>query len=378
MKILVVFIDMLRNDLIDSDKVFSKNLSMMLENIGGVRYNNCYTEAPDTPRSLATFWSGEPPRVNGCDTRLKYPYFFLKESSFLDTARSNNFKIHVFANPNKLKSGIIPLNFNEIETISGPSKGGISHFLKSINKQNNTSDFIFIDLSDLHFANDDLAHNYISEFKGIKELSKSLRTIEEYRNHMDIDKYLVFSDHGHQYDYERKRSKTVDLLDDNRTNVFLQIWQGEERLSIDNRLTTVSEFGKSVGKVISGEKKNVLPKCVRNIRIEDHENFGVSVGLPIKVFRHISDDNDVTIDFKGEVKVHRGVCDKHNVISNSPGLEDFILEYNILQKYKEMKRVISPYSNGNRRSFINKYPIIKYAYRIFIRLSEPIIFKNKS
>ena len=371
-----MFIDMLRNDLIDNNKVYSKNISLMLERIGGIRYNNCYTEAPDTPRSLATFWSGKPPRLNGCDTRLKYPYFFLKDSSFLNTARSNNFKIHVFANPNKLKSGIIPLNFSEIQTISGPAKGGINDFLKTINHQNNTSDFIFIDLSDLHFANDDLAHNYISEIKGIKELSKALQIIEEYRNQMDIDKYFLFSDHGHQYDFERKRSKTVDLLDDNRTNVFLQIWQGEEGLSVDDRLTTVSEFGKSVRAVISGDKKNVVPNSVKNIRIEDHENFDVSVGLPLKVFRHISGDYDVTIDFKGDLKVHRGVCDKSKVIDNSPGLRDFILEYKIFQKYKEMKRVVSPYSNGNRRSSINKFPILKYAYRIFVLLSEPLIFKK--
>ena len=376
MKILVVFIDMLRNDIIDKNNATSKNLSITLENIGGIRYSNCYTEAPDTPRSLATFWSGKTPQYNGCNTRLKYPYFFLKGESSLDVALSKNFKIHVFANPNKLKSGIVPLNFDKIETLSGPGKGALSAFFDTLISQDNESDFIFVDLSDLHFANDDLAHNYLSESKGVKELLSSLQTIEEYRSHLSVDKYLIFSDHGHQYDYERRKSQTVDLLDDNRTNVFLQIWQGEKELTVDNRLTTLSEFGKSITESIGGYEQDISPRPANEVRIEDHENFSVSVGLPIKVYRHITSEYDVTVDYMGNLKTHRGFCDKNSVIERSSGLKDYITEYETYQKYKKMKRVVSTYSNGKRRSSINKLLILKYAFRIFVRMTEKFVEKK--
>lgn len=364
---------MLRNDLIDRNNAISKNLSLAIENIGGIRYSNCYTEAPDTPRSLATFWSGKSPQLNGCNTRLKYPYFFLKGESCLDAALSKNYKLHVFANPNKLKSGIIPLNFDKIKTLSGPGKGAMNAFFETIISQDNESDFIFIDLSDLHFANDDLAHNYVSEFKGVKELYNSLLTIEEYRSHISIDKFMIFSDHGHQYDYERRRSQTVDLLDDNRTNVFLQIWQGEKGLKVDNRLTTLSEFGNSIKEVICGDKHDISPKSVQEVRIEDHENFSVSVGLPIMVYRHISSEYDVTIDYTGNLKTHRGFFNRSSIINRSPGLDEYILEHDIHQKYKMMKRVVSPYSNGNRRSSINNLPILKYVFRLFVKMTERLL-----
>ena len=73
---------MLRNDLIIGDNP-NNQLKQFQGFLGGEIFTNMFTHAPDTPRSLACFWSGLIPEKNGCNTRLKYPYFFLKNPTLL-------------------------------------------------------------------------------------------------------------------------------------------------------------------------------------------------------------------------------------------------------------------------------------------------------
>jgi len=82
MKVLLVFIDMMRTDLLS---VYNQNVKdktsfdLLLEKIGGCIYTNCYTPAPDTPRSLACLQTGLHPYFNGCNTRIKWPKYYVKE-----------------------------------------------------------------------------------------------------------------------------------------------------------------------------------------------------------------------------------------------------------------------------------------------------------
>ncbi|UJF33216.1 hypothetical protein [Paenibacillus hexagrammi] len=60
MKILSVFIDMLRPNLMNvhNHEVPEHELDRFFRQLGGTLYTNCYTPAPDTARSMACFWSG--------------------------------------------------------------------------------------------------------------------------------------------------------------------------------------------------------------------------------------------------------------------------------------------------------------------------------
>lgn len=74
MKILFVFTDMLRPNLLKSYNSKIKNkgpLDDFIESFGGTLFKNCYTPAPDTPRSLGCLHSGLYPNKNGCDTRIR-------------------------------------------------------------------------------------------------------------------------------------------------------------------------------------------------------------------------------------------------------------------------------------------------------------------
>src|SRR3989338_5821760 len=78
MKILIIFVDMLRPDMLQvlNSAVAKGPLDEELEKIGGTLYRNCFTQAPDTARSLACVWSGKYPYKNGCDKRIKNPKFY--------------------------------------------------------------------------------------------------------------------------------------------------------------------------------------------------------------------------------------------------------------------------------------------------------------
>lgn len=81
MKILLAFFDMIRVDHIQmyNPQAEKTVFDTMFQKIGGTLFSKCYTPAPDTPRSLACLWSGYVPSNNGCDTRIKWPHFFMKE-----------------------------------------------------------------------------------------------------------------------------------------------------------------------------------------------------------------------------------------------------------------------------------------------------------
>ena len=86
MRILVIFSDMLRPNRLstfNSSLIKQTKIDHFLKNLGGTAYTNCFTEGPDTPRGLASFATGLSPYLNGCDSRLKWPRFFLKKTWIL-------------------------------------------------------------------------------------------------------------------------------------------------------------------------------------------------------------------------------------------------------------------------------------------------------
>lgn len=81
MKILIVFIDMVRVDHLNTYNPRAKEslLDKRIRRLGGVLFTRCYTPGPDTPRSIACMQTGLYPYFNGCDTRIRWPKFFIKD-----------------------------------------------------------------------------------------------------------------------------------------------------------------------------------------------------------------------------------------------------------------------------------------------------------
>lgn len=79
MRVLLLFCDMLGAEYLSLFNPKKKRTKMdeLFREYGGVVYRNCYTPAPDTPRSSACTWSGVYPKRNGCDNRMKYPRYFM-------------------------------------------------------------------------------------------------------------------------------------------------------------------------------------------------------------------------------------------------------------------------------------------------------------
>ena len=81
MRVLFLFIDMLRPNRygLYNQKLENNKIDNAIIELGGTLYTNCFSPAPDTPRSMASFYTGLSPIENGCNTRVKWPSKFFKQ-----------------------------------------------------------------------------------------------------------------------------------------------------------------------------------------------------------------------------------------------------------------------------------------------------------
>ena len=118
MKILVVFVDMIRANrlsLFNNDIKLKTQLDNEFEQLGGTIYTNFYSECPDTPRAMASFISGKLPYQNNCDLRTKWPRYFLEsETNIFDQLIKKDYDLNLFSNPNERKKGMFSKNITMI------------------------------------------------------------------------------------------------------------------------------------------------------------------------------------------------------------------------------------------------------------------------
>ena len=68
-----------RLQLCNSDLKAPTLIDTFIEELGGVLFANTFTPAPDTPRSIAAFFTGRDPELNGCDKFSKWPLYYLNK-----------------------------------------------------------------------------------------------------------------------------------------------------------------------------------------------------------------------------------------------------------------------------------------------------------
>ena len=340
-----------------NDNMEKTSLDLFFENLGGTILTNCYTPAPDTPRSIAGLQSGLLPYLNGCDSRVTWPRYFMKPNieTIFDIAVGLGYKVNLCATKSDIETGLF--KFKENENISIFTT--IEDFTDTVHLSENTLSLIAID--DYHSAIDD----YGGTSLGIKEGQKViLYSLNNFLTPDIVNKYdysFFFSDHGHALQSEIVMQKNkLELLSDGRTKLFMFYHNiNNKKIVKDSRLASILDLYASIVDLIgSGDFRQVFSffrDSQRDIlHIEDHADFRVSPEQIVSQWRVISDEIDIrtnvfeTLNKKGQI-IDINVVKKY-LDSFSPSFSYYMKQIEILKMYEKMKQRKTHYFNGVKRA----------------------------
>ncbi|MBI2552380.1 sulfatase-like hydrolase/transferase [Candidatus Uhrbacteria bacterium] len=365
MKILIIFIDMLRPEMLHVvNRTREKgSLDEEFEKIGGTLYRNCFTPAPDTARSLACVWSGKYPYKNGCDKRIKYPGFFLKNDgkNILEILLEHGFNLSFFNNPNEKRNGVFPPGFN--------SRGvhntdlNLEKFLQGLDIKDKS--LVYISLADFHYAMDDF--DYYPRFvkKGHQKVANSLRILRRDLNVDDFDHLLIFSDHGFKLRREFKKEPAYLLLNKARTNTFLLHRKKADRgLVVSERFSSVMDIYPTLCEIIGApvaeniDGISLFSEKERPYLIaEEHTDFAPRVNQTINIWAVIKKNGIYyrTLDahyFENHAAFTESPKELDLIIADhSPFFKEYVKEKQTLEYYRTMVLEKSVYTDGSRRVF---------------------------
>ena len=367
MKILILFVDMLRPNLLNvcNESVKESELSNHIKKWGGTLYTNCYTPSPDTPRSQAAFFSSLYPIKNGCDTRTKYPKYFLKKpyDNIFDTFLNGKYKIHIFMNKHDLELGELPRNFsNEIDI---DTNYNLDEYLKEIKIEKDSINYIAVD--DYHFAVDDCRWFSYAKKYGDRLINDVLNKIDKYVGVDSFDLVVFYSDHGWKMTGE-KNEDIIDRLSKDRTNIFLLIRKkGERDIHIDNQICNVMDIAPTICS-LSNVKMNYSIDGInlmnnsdenRFIVISDHKDFSVKINSTIEYWGFVNKNGMVCNDCFDNWRSTYNVDEKSIKLIDKyfSQLGDFYQqnrkEGEIKKLYNKMVMDSQFFSNGKKRKKIS-------------------------
>lgn len=299
MKILAFFIDMLGADCLNigNSSAERTDMDVFFQKLGGTFYTNCYTPAPDTPRSTACMWTGLYPKANGCNNRLKYPGRFLKPEQHLwETLENKGYQFNVFLRRPDNEIGLLPKPYDKYAYY-----GNIENFLTSLELQEDS--FTFLYLPDLHIVLDNYGYTKKALKKGTSLVAELLnKTFATYDKDL-FDYIMIFSDHGFRYEFENREF----LLDTDRvrTTMFIRR-KGEKELLTDTRLCSTLDVYPTVCEMIN----NPLPEKVDGcsilssehsyVLLEDHEDFTVKLGQAVEHWGVVLDKGICRLECSGK------------------------------------------------------------------------------
>jgi hypothetical protein len=289
MKILMVFIDMFRIGLtntFDSSKPKTE-FDKQINRIGGVLYRNCYTPAPDTPRSNGCLWTSRYPSENGCDNRLKYPRYYIKPDikDFLGILKENGYTFNFFIPEAMRRLGELP---NSVTNIGNYSKDKtLEEFVENLCIEENS--LTYLGFSDYHqVVTDTYAQKkyvtYTNEMCG-----KILKTIDDTLSFNTFDLVFFYSDHGYKQREENFDSAYL-MLGDERTQIFMMVHRkNDKNLIFSDKLSSIMDIYPTIlnycnivyEKTIRG-KDLFSDNCYDWLLVEDHKTFSVDMGQSIE------------------------------------------------------------------------------------------------
>lgn len=292
MKILICFIDMLR----EKESTEDKELKNFLKDIGGKYYTNAYTIATDTFRSFASICTSLYPNENGCKNSTNVPEVFINtDNTIFSFLINKNFKLYLKIRP----------TYSNISMFSNLKNSFYSNDLDIIiseyehsNADNKVLFYYDEDYHDLIVKQSNKKQEKFARKQSLKNLKYLFHKI----NVEDFDKILIFSDHGCcLYEDEIEDFYTVR---NNRSKIFLFLQENpkEKILKIENKLVSTLDIFPTIVSWFESEKKfnfegiNLNSKEKREIYIEDGfcDYLGYFLGRKeLKKYYKIRIKNDV-------------------------------------------------------------------------------------
>ena len=329
MNILIFFGDMVRVNRLNiyNNDITDTPIDNVLRKLGGTFYDNCFTPAPDTPRSMACFFSGLLPKNNGCDTRTKWPGKFLSETnkSFLRVFQENGFSLNSYVH-----AGFSDLFFPR-DVYDGMNQiNDFQKFLEVVRENaQDSNNIFFVQNMDYHYCVDDLSASHKSETQGNKRVADSINRILESCEAESFDLIVIFSDHGCKLIGESQNWDS--FLDEDRTKILMFIHRkGDRGINKVSHLTSIvdlypylfreyfQDFGINAASLVFDGKSLNCPDSERLLFVEDHYNyskgkgFSTSFGSLTNIWGVVSERFRYTETLEGLVNI-KYVEDKFNV-----------------------------------------------------------------
>ncbi|WOG32179.1 hypothetical protein [Segatella copri] len=359
MKILLAFFDMVR---VDHLKLYNSNapqetaFDKLFRKIGGTLFNRCYTPAPDTPRSLACLQTGYLPFKNGCDTRIKWPKFFIKDnvSTIFDNAVSRGYNVNLCIRKPTVLTGEFKYKESDKITLSYT----FDEFLTKAQFSENS--LSYIGNVDPHivvgeYGGSDYGLNKVSEVVDL--YFKKYMTID-FLNQFDV--VIFFSDHGLKTTKEKYTQKSkLDLLLDGRTKLLMFYHaKGDKEVRIDDRLCSMVDLYSTIEQLTGGTDMRdgfsmLQPPQRKMLHIEDHTDFSVSPEVMVKQWRVVSDKLDIRTDLNETIDENGRPADLNLILPYlkevSPKIADLQKQYEIWEFYKKLCMPAPKYFVGEKR-----------------------------
>lgn len=368
MKILSIMCDMVRPNILDFENCGEETYENMLKTLGGTYYCNCFSHGPDTGRSMGCYWSGVNPQENGCNTRAKYPKFYLQKPTFLDTLVEEKFKLYFFTNPNEKVLGVLPPRYENI----GVHNDDLD-FEKFANKVDMSDENVYIhaSLTDFHWALDDYGANADGVEKGLRVLKESISNFFDVIPSEKFDYIIIFSDHGFKYDVEFERQEKYLLLNRDRSNTLMFLHKkGDSKFDVNEKLCSIIDVFPTVfqmiGKVYNGDGYSLFSEMEHEFIIsEEHGSFRPQVNQRIEYWAVIKKDVIYLRSYSGYYRddgksFERSKEDFDKFLGeHSASFKESLKQLQILELYKVMASDKSIYTNGEPRYVIGKYDVIK-------------------
>lgn len=379
MKILTIFIDMIRANRLNTFNGNQKKdtpLDIAFKEMGGTVYTNCFTPGPDSPRGMSTYYTGVNPYKNGCNTRLKWPQYFLNKelNTIFDIFIEKGFKLDCFAPPNVRELGMYPSHINDMNVHNKDLN--LNKYLSELKLQNDH--FLFISTTDYHWAFDDFGYTVSGEKKAYIETKSVFDIVFKNLNKDDFDHIFIFSDHGFKFHVEKKLEPNAYMLNEDRTNnIMIHRTKGQEGLIKNNKLCSLADLYPTYEEILGNKQTKSHSLLSENehkfIVIEDHINFAPLINqntelwaLVNKDFIYIRELNKVTLINRNTRETSNAIIKEYDdILKKKSSFGIYIDEYEKIFTYR--KNILSKdfYLNGKVRK---KSAKIKKYYNFFMDL----------
>ena len=384
MKILTLFVDMIRPNrlsIFNNQIKVDTPLDISFKNLGGTIFNNCYTPGPDTPRGMATFFTGVDPYENGCNTRLKWPQFFLKENqqTIFDIFLEKNYKINSFSSPNERANGLFPSQIAALDIHN--ESYNLEDYLSSIKLEQDH--FLFISVPDFHLAFDDFGYNKKGEKEAYNIVQSTFDIVFSKFDKNDFDHIFIFSDHGFKFSLERKLEPIEHLINQDRSNnLLIHRKKHQDTLTNYHKLCSIADFFDTYQDLLGLKvktSKSFLSKHDRDyVIIEDHISFQPKINQNIEIWGVVTKEEfyvrtleKATLFMKNKNSKAEGIVDYYeDILKRESSFAIYFDEFNKIFDYKKNILFKSVYANGHKRKPRSKWAVLFYTLLDYLNITK--------